>query len=62
MWDLNASPTELEDDNEAGVVDQLGVLVRVLAADAAEEDEGEGEEDADRSEEMPGLPAAELAT
>ncbi len=50
---LNASPAELEDDDEAGVVDQLRVLVRVLAADAAEEDERKGEEDAERSEEMP---------
>ena len=62
MRNLDASPAELEDDDEAGVVDQLRVLVRVLAADAPEEDEGKGEEDADRSEEMPRLPAAELAT
>ena len=60
MRDLDGGPPELEDDDEAGVVDHLRVLVAVFAVDAAEEDERKGADDADGAEHVPRLPAAEL--
>ena len=62
MRDLSRGPSELEDDDEAGIVDHLGVLVAVLASDAPEEDEGEGEDDAEGAEQVPRLATAELPT
>ena len=62
MRDLSRGPSELEDDDETGIVDHLGVLVAVLAADAPEEDEGEGEDDAEGAEQVPRLATAELST
>lgn len=58
--DLNSRPAELEDDDEARVVDHLRVLVAVLAVDALQEYERKGEDDADGPEDVPRFPAAEF--
>ena len=55
MTDLHAGPPELEEDGEGRVVDQLGPLVGLGALNAREEDEGETDEDADQTNQVPGL-------
>ena len=65
MADLHAGPTELEEDGEGGVVDQLGPLVRLGTLYTRQEDEGEADENTDETDQVPGLllavfPAADL--
>lgn len=61
MRDLHGRPSKLKNDDESGIINDLGRFGRVLAADAAVEDEGKAAEDANGAEEMPRF-ASSVAT